>query len=558
MIFASWFNHIRYGASEILAHFADFFGAGVINPTTHFSLSFPVTPPMSATVGSGVARVDGYRIYNDGVDPVTLTFAEADATYSRIDLVQVGPVDESGVDIRLGTAQNLGRVYIKQGTASASPECPAADAHNVPLYSVLVGAGQTSLSPSDVTDLRALVPFFFTALNSPMSAIGDMIFGGVAGAMVRLPGNTTDQQLFLSQTGTGGAATEPVWSPITATNLPTLDLIPAPAANVDMNNKRMVNMAEPVDLQDGATRNFVLGLASQFASQFAGIKLVSSTVTLDSSYAKQLTVCSGTTYTIILPQANTYTVGKNLTFMSIASGTLSLEAAGLDALRVSNGSTISSITLGAGDTLTLVSNGANEWYAVTGSVQYAGYSAAFQTSLGQRLQAYPGMLMQFAGGAAPTGWLLCDGSAVSRTTYAALFDVVGTTYGIGNGSSTFNVPDLRGKAAIGVGTGAVGAVPLTNRVLGSEGGAEGHILGANEMPSHNHSVSDPGHTHPYNVPDISPNGNNGTGTNIDAGDVTLGQTTSSAVTGISIGSTGSGARHNNMSPWCAVNFIIKW
>lgn len=63
----------------------------------------------------------------------------------------------------------------------------------------------------------------------------------------------------------------------------------------------------------------------------------------------------------------------------------------------------------------------------------------------------PGMIMPFAGTTAPTGWLSCDGSAVSRTTYATLFSNIGTTWGVGDGSTTFNVPDLRGLFLRGAG-----------------------------------------------------------------------------------------------------------
>jgi microcystin-dependent protein len=60
-----------------------------------------------------------------------------------------------------------------------------------------------------------------------------------------------------------------------------------------------------------------------------------------------------------------------------------------------------------------------------------------------------GLISAYAGATAPTGWLLCDGSAVSRTTYAALFAAIGTTYGSGDGSTTFNVPNLKGRAPFG-------------------------------------------------------------------------------------------------------------
>ncbi len=61
----------------------------------------------------------------------------------------------------------------------------------------------------------------------------------------------------------------------------------------------------------------------------------------------------------------------------------------------------------------------------------------------------PGIVLPFAGSVEPTGWLLCFGQAVSRTTYAALFNAIGTTYGAGDGSTTFNVPDLRGRVPAG-------------------------------------------------------------------------------------------------------------
>lgn len=81
------------------------------------------------------------------------------------------------------------------------------------------------------------------------------------------------------------------------------------------------------------------------------------------------------------------------------------------------------------------------------------------------------------------GWLLCNGAAVSRVTYSELYAVVGTSFGIGDGVSTFNLPDARGRVlgAIGQGSG------LTNRVLGATVGTETHTLTEGEMPSHNHT-----------------------------------------------------------------------
>jgi len=92
--------------------------------------------------------------------------------------------------------------------------------------------------------------------------------------------------------------------------------------------------------------------------------------------------------------------------------------------------------------------------------------------------APPGVVLPYAGASAPTGWLLCYGQAVSRTTYADLFTAISTTYGAGDGSTTFNVPDLRGRVPAGKdnmgGTAAnrltAGGSGVTGTTLGAAGG----------------------------------------------------------------------------------------
>ena len=64
-----------------------------------------------------------------------------------------------------------------------------------------------------------------------------------------------------------------------------------------------------------------------------------------------------------------------------------------------------------------------------------------------------GALLDYAGAVAPSGWILCDGRTISRTTYSGLFAVIGITFGAGDGSTTFAVPDCRGRITVGVGTG---------------------------------------------------------------------------------------------------------
>jgi microcystin-dependent protein len=107
-----------------------------------------------------------------------------------------------------------------------------------------------------------------------------------------------------------------------------------------------------------------------------------------------------------------------------------------------------------------------------------------------------GVIMAFAGATAPTGFLACDGSAVSRTTYATLFAAISTTWGAGNGTTTFNVPDLRGTFLRGTGTN------------GTYGTAVGQAVGtyaADTYLNHSHTATstDSGHTHSYNKPQAS-------------------------------------------------------
>jgi microcystin-dependent protein len=154
-----------------------------------------------------------------------------------------------------------------------------------------------------------------------------------------------------------------------------------------------------------------------------------------------------------------------------------------------------------------------------------------------------GAVMPFAGAAAPSGWLLCAGQAVNRTTYAALFAVIGTTFGAGDGTTTFTLPDLRGRAVFGVdnmggvaanrlGSGATGGITGTAS-LGATGGEQKHILTIAEMPAH---------THTYN--DVFAPGVNQLGS---AGNVGTGNT----------GSTGGGSAHNVTPPAIVLNHIIK-
>jgi microcystin-dependent protein len=160
---------------------------------------------------------------------------------------------------------------------------------------------------------------------------------------------------------------------------------------------------------------------------------------------------------------------------------------------------------------------------------------------------FPGVIVAYGSSTAPTGWLSCDGSAVSRSTYANLFAIIGTTYGTGDGSTTFNLPDSRGRTYIGSGT----SDPLTARSVGDTGGEENHAITEAELASHNHHLNPIGTT--QNL--VSNQYNGATTVTRQLLSTTLADTQS---TGSSfVGNTGSGTAHNNMQPWICANYIIK-
>lgn len=167
----------------------------------------------------------------------------------------------------------------------------------------------------------------------------------------------------------------------------------------------------------------------------------------------------------------------------------------------------------------------------------------------------PGSITMHAGASAPSGWLTCNGAAVPRTTYAALFAIVGTAFGAGDGSSTFNLPDLRDRFPVGTGT---------TYSRADTGGSATHTLTTAEMPSHTHTatstVTDPGHNHTTTGISASQDGNGYvvTGGPSDWSDPGV---LNSATTGITVSttnaSTGGGAAHENRPPYLGLGFIIK-
>ena len=147
-----------------------------------------------------------------------------------------------------------------------------------------------------------------------------------------------------------------------------------------------------------------------------------------------------------------------------------------------------------------------------------------------------GSIMLWGAATAPDGYLLCNGAAVSRSTYSTLYGIISTTYGVGDGSTTFNVPDLRGRVPVGKST------DTEFDVLGENGGEKTHQLTVGELAVHSHSIVD----------------NAGIKWAAGAGSGHFYGTADPHFVSTSIGNAGSNTPHNNLQPYITLNYIIKF
>jgi microcystin-dependent protein len=249
---------------------------------------------------------------------------------------------------------------------------------------------------------------------------------------------------------------------------------------------------------------------------------------------------------------------------------------------------------------------------------------ASRSTWGGKLNTVIGNLDTLIGAACPIGlvqlwpkstapnssWLVCDGSAISRTTYSDLYTVIGVTYGTGDGSTTFNLPDFRARVPVGYNSSAIddnsdGSNDRSSRSIAATGGAETHELQVSELPSHTHSnslsntgtdsvaqqttVADTGHghsispnphTHAYTDPTIggnqrteydysgttreypTPNGGTTVSTSltVNTGNAVLNVTNPTHSHSVNVSLTnaavGGGGAHNNIQPFQVINYII--
>lgn len=178
-------------------------------------------------------------------------------------------------------------------------------------------------------------------------------------------------------------------------------------------------------------------------------------------------------------------------------------------------------------------------------------SSQIQTIDGSKVSGLTGEVKMWPTASAPTGYLLCDGSAVSRTTYADLFTIIGTTFGVGNGSTTFNLPNFNDRMPIGAGN-------LYS--LAATGGSKDAIVISH---THTASVTDNGHSHLTNTAGLTiPWAASGTDQNGGSGygppaSTSVRTSANTANINVSISTTGSSGTNANLPPYLGIFFIIR-
>jgi microcystin-dependent protein len=567
------------------------------------------------TVAFGGLNVDSGTLYVDstnnrvGINDTTPSYS-LDVTgdgHFTTDLTVDGTVYAPHIH---GDLAGLVYFHVKNTTASTIP-------NGTPVYITgTVGSTQVAeIAPADASNSAKMPAIGITDGDIAVNASGHAVIVG------DLDGQNTNaysinQPLYVASGGgvtgtrpTGASDVIQVVGHVARVNLNTGGIVVAcgPSANTP----NTISVTGNISTSGGQFNGSGAGLTSIPAGQLSGTvpsgNIGNDSVALGTkttgdyvatvAASTGVTVSGGTgegsTATISIGQAVATTSSPQFVGVT-ATGTVSANA-----VSVTNGVGAGSATI-TGTTATSVLTVDGIEIDTTGAssnqvLTYNGTKFAPST-LSTEYQVPVGAINLWGAVGPPTGWLICSGTAVSRTTYAALFAVIGTTYGSGDGSTTFNLPDLKGNVPVGRNTS-----DSQFDTLGETGGAKTHTLTTTEMPSHthtqnahthtqdshnhtqnahNHGITDPGHFHTFNVWSffVQTNLVSGFQTTSNTGVLASTVNTDTKTTGITINNqtptnvattatnqnttatnqnAGGGGAHNNLQPYIVLNYIIK-
>ena len=378
--------------------------------------------------------------------------------------------------------------------------------------------------------------------------------------------------------------------------------IAAPSAESGMTEGNDAGFHRRITLQERSTYN----PTSRLTTVNSGASTKFSEVYLEGSTGAQelkFTTSDSTERTVVTTQQTQTLENKTLTSPTINTATLDADSGSVDNVTIGTSvPTTARVTkLGVNKAMPSADGDVDvgndltvDGDTVLGSASSDSVTINATVSGNQNKSGIVGEIKMYGGGSAPTGWLLCDGAAVSRTTYADLFAVLSTTYGAGDGSGTFNLPHFGGRVPVGAGTSAVadtdGSTPTYARgnvggkidvkLTGPESGIASHEHGAYIYNDSHYHVF-PGDDQLSNMSGLGGWTNRTTATGTDYDAVSTIQSinngsvykTSDNVTNTGAkvrGADGSGTdnktstetataaySHENMMPYLAVNYIIK-
>lgn len=432
------------------------------------------------------------------------------------------------------TRADLAIIELKQGTEGPSPSPPDPDPGFIGLYYVTVTYGQTTISSGDIAKVSEVEgqPFITESLTQKLSA------SSVSGTYASKLQVQTQSLISSNDIGTTNAVvanSTPTFTPVpfstvsvgithTNTGPSTLNYNGEGAKNIiKLTPYGYVNL-DPGDLTNGDNARFIRTSANSWI--------------LDNppSISRVNLQSNALTFAVLGGSANTYTASPAPAYVGYSVNGISIISVFVPGGLTNTGaSTINVSGLGSIPIIVAPYGALRGGEIQGGYMYYIALADAEAILLNPTVSPFPtGFFAYSAAASAPAGWLHCDGSPVSRTTYAALYAVIGDTWGAGDGSTTFNLPPSSRRTLVGSGGALTGTLGNT---VGSLGGSETHSLTEGENGPHTHNAV--------------------TGGILTAGSGTANTTAGGTIGGSGLTTSGNGDPHNIMQPSMVGYLCIK-